>query len=67
MDFGFLQNPIIKNFALGKLKKGMQDDGITLITVSLKPDGEFEFLSYDQPVKVMPIKDIDELTKLATS
>lgn len=65
LDF-ITKNAMLKNLAFGKLKDAINENGITLITVSLDEKGELKFNTYNEPVEVIATTDLQTLKTLAT-
>lgn len=64
--FGFLDNPLIKNFALSKLKKVVAENGIKCISITIDEAGEFSFTPYTSDVVILSKSDYNQLLKLAS-
>lgn len=58
--FGILDNPIIKNLALGKVRKAFKEHAVTLITIDVDTSGELQFEVYTEPMKVMTQTDFNK-------
>jgi len=61
-----LDNPIIKNLALGKVKKAFKENGVRLITITADETGELQFEVYTDAMKVMTETDFNETIKTLT-
>lgn len=69
MNLDFItKNPIIKNLALGKLKTTCKENAITMIAVIPPTDdnSDFDFVAYNEPVRVIKETEYQTLLKLAT-
>ena len=66
MNLKFLDNPMIKNFALKSLKKSVIESGTKAIVITLDDKGEFIYTFFKDPVKVMTETDYNKLLNLAT-
>lgn len=60
---GILENPIIKATLMKQLKKAFGNDGVKLITISIKPDGELDFGIYKEDQKVLSLTDFNNLVQ----
>jgi hypothetical protein len=64
---GLLENPILTNLILGRLKKAIIKEKITLITISRKENGDLDFKVYKDEMKVIKKEDLEKLTNLITN
>ena len=58
-----LDNPVIKKALLSKIEKAFESEGITLITIAKKEDGELNFEVYKELQVIVPKADYDFITE----
>lgn len=56
-----IENPLIKNVALGALKKAFGENKLSLISITLDSEGELQFDLHTEPVVVIKADDLKAL------
>lgn len=56
-----LSNPLIKNVALGALKKAFREQSLSMVTITLDDQDELQFTIETEPVVIVKAADLQEL------
>lgn len=56
-----LDNPLVKAALFKQLTKTMKDNSIDVITLSLDAEGKMKVDAYNEPTKILPLKDFNDI------